>query len=251
MVVSEIIQERAAQSGHWYDKDGKPAYTIIGKNGKERHTTLRDARKLGLVPSVTQIIKESNKPGLISWKEQQVLLAALTMPLIAGETEKEYVARIKADARVQASNAAERGTQIHAWIQQGVEGQTLSGEGHLFYVSAWNEIRTHCGKQSWTCEQPFRYERFGGKIDLNCADYLIDIKTKEHIEDVEIYDEHAMQIAAYQRGINHKGKGGTLFVSTIDKTAKILWIDPDKLERGLKMFNALTDYYYARTGLLV
>jgi hypothetical protein len=250
MIVSEIIKERAAQAGHYYDKDGNPAYTIIGKNGKVRNTTIRDARKLGLVPSVTQIIKESNKPALISWKEQQAILAALTMPLIAGETEKEYIARIKADARVQASKAAERGNQIHAWIQQGFEGVNLEYEAWDFFKNAYDLVMSECGVHVWTCEQSFKHERFGGKIDLNCPDYLIDIKTKEHIEDVEIYDEHVMQIAAYQQGINHAGKGGILFISTLDKTAKMLWIEPNKLERGLKMFNALTDYYYARTGLL-
>ena len=178
MIVAEIIKERAAQAGHYYDQDGKPAYTIVGKNGKVRNTTIRDAKKLGLVPSVTQIIKESNKPGLISWKEQQAILAALTMPLIAGETEKEYIARIKTDARVQASKAAERGNQIHAWVQQGFEGKTLIDEGHTFYALAWDEVWCHCSKQIWHCERSFKYDRFGGKIDLNCPDYLIDIKTK-------------------------------------------------------------------------
>ncbi len=45
-----IVKEKAQENGHWYTKDGTPAYTTIGKTG-ERATTLRDARKLGLLPS--------------------------------------------------------------------------------------------------------------------------------------------------------------------------------------------------------
>ena len=29
----------AAESGHWYTRDGVPAYTTIGVNGRERYTT--------------------------------------------------------------------------------------------------------------------------------------------------------------------------------------------------------------------
>ena len=34
-----------AESGHWYTQEGEPMYTVIGANGKERNTTLRDAKK--------------------------------------------------------------------------------------------------------------------------------------------------------------------------------------------------------------
>ena len=51
-----------SESGHWYTKDGEPMYTIVGANGVERNTTLRDARSLGLVPSVTTVIGLVAKP---------------------------------------------------------------------------------------------------------------------------------------------------------------------------------------------
>ena len=44
-----------SEAGHWYDRAGEPMYTIIGANGKERNTNLRDAKSLGLVPSVTTV----------------------------------------------------------------------------------------------------------------------------------------------------------------------------------------------------
>jgi hypothetical protein len=42
---SEPPKIRASESNHWYTRDGIPQYTIVGKNGKERNTTLRDARE--------------------------------------------------------------------------------------------------------------------------------------------------------------------------------------------------------------
>ena len=64
-----IVKEKTSESGHWYTKDGTPAYTTMGKTG-ERNTTLRDARKLGLLPSVTTIIGQLSKTGLNTWLQQ-------------------------------------------------------------------------------------------------------------------------------------------------------------------------------------
>ena len=111
-----IIKERASESTHWYTKEGTPAYTTIGKTG-ERPTTLRDARKLGLLPSVTTIIGMLSKAGLDTWKQQQVLLAALTLPRLPDEPESEWLARVMQDSKAQGREAADRGTAIHAVIQ--------------------------------------------------------------------------------------------------------------------------------------
>ena len=97
----KLTESFASENGHWYAPDGTPAYTIIGKNGKERNTTLRDARTLELRPSVTTIISVMAKPGLEQWKLNQVLMAALTMPRVEGETEPEYISRIIRDSKEQ------------------------------------------------------------------------------------------------------------------------------------------------------
>ena len=54
------------ESGHYYTRDGSPAYTTNG-----RGTTLRDARKLGLKPSVTTILQVVDKAALTSWLVRQ------------------------------------------------------------------------------------------------------------------------------------------------------------------------------------
>ena len=47
--MSTIIA-RSAESVHWYKQDGGPQYTVKAKDGSDRPTTLRDARKMDLVP---------------------------------------------------------------------------------------------------------------------------------------------------------------------------------------------------------
>jgi hypothetical protein len=244
----EITSKYTAEKGHFYTSDGKPAYTIIGKNGKERNTTLKDARKMGLLPSVTMIIKESAKPGLENWKLDQMLMAALTLTRIDTETDKEYINRIKTDSKSQAIKAAERGNQIHAWIQQGFEGKLSDPDGGIYFHVAKECIEKELGNITWICEQSFSKGRYGGKVDIfHHRIATIDIKTKDtELSDVKLWDEHFMQLAAY-RSLDEPC--GILFVGTKDVDAKLVWATEDELYRGEKMFNALVDYWYAKTGL--
>jgi hypothetical protein len=53
----------------------------------ERPTTIRDAKRLGLYPSVTSILGVLAKPGLEKWKLDQVALACLRTPKQAEESK--------------------------------------------------------------------------------------------------------------------------------------------------------------------
>jgi hypothetical protein len=246
----------ASESGHWYDKEGNPAYTIIGKNGVERPTTLRDAKKLGLVPSVTTIIRCAAAPGLENWKQDQAILAALTCPKIDGEDEAAYLSRIKKDAAEQAKKAAERGTQIHAWVQMGFEGKDIPEEGERYYWGAYQTLIENCEEQEWITEKPFASGRYGGKCDLHNDHYLIDIKTTDKdISTVKTWDEHAMQLAAYDNGIGGKcvvwRECGILYINVSTAESRLIWIPKEKIERGYMCFCSLLDYWYFKTGLEV
>jgi hypothetical protein len=72
-LVEDNYSKFKSESGHWYTQEGEPMYTIIGANGKERNTTLRDAKKEGLVPSVTTIMGVVAKPALETWKQNNYL----------------------------------------------------------------------------------------------------------------------------------------------------------------------------------
>ena len=113
-----VEEKHSSDAGHWYQADtGEPAYQITGANGKIRNTTLRDARKLNLVPSVTTILGQLNKAGLQTWLNQQILLSALTLPRGENEPEPQWLERVLFDSKEAGRKAAERGNLIHAIIQ--------------------------------------------------------------------------------------------------------------------------------------
>jgi hypothetical protein len=244
------MADYASESGHWYQKDGTPCYSIIGKNGKERNTTLRDAKAMNLVPSVTTIMGEAMKWGLVNWMIDQGILAALTMPRLENEPEELYIARIKADSKEQAKKAAERGTQIHGWVEKGFLGLE-AGEGMPFYESARKTLLEACGEVEWKAEKSFATDRFGGKVDLHSNRHVIDCKTTDKdLATIRTWDEHAMQIGAYREGLKiGYAQGGILYIHTKTAESKLIWISEGDLVKGFKCFQALLDFWYSKHGL--
>jgi len=242
-----------AESTHWYTRDGLPAYQVKGKNGKMRNTTLRDARVHGYLPSVTTIIGCAAKPGLDRWKQEQVLLAALTTERIVGETEQDFLARIMADSREQGKKAAERGTIIHAAIEGFYEGKGL-GDYPDHVRGLENALAARFGNPQWLAEKSFASEMgFGGKTDLCAPGIVVDIKTKEFGPDKlpEAYEEHCMQLAAYRKGLGMEtARCANAFVSVSHPGLVHLveWTQ-EEINKGWFMFKGLFDYWYAKTEL--
>jgi len=246
------LQQFVYFNQHWYKLDGNPAYSVVGANGNERPTTLRDARKGGLVPSVTTIMGCADKPGLTNWKIDQAILAALTCPRIDGEDEAAYLSRIKQDAKEQARKAAERGTQIHAWVQEGFEQEgCVCEEGYPFWESANDILTFECGSQDWKPEASFATDLYGGKCDLHTAAWVIDFKsTDKDISTLKLWDEHYQQLAAYREGLKiPKAKCGILYISSVTAKSRLIVAPEEDLIKGIRCFNALCDYWYAKSGL--
>ncbi len=114
----------ASEASHWYAQDGSPVYEVARAKGDGmRPTTLADARKLNLVPSVTLILGCAAKPGLDVWKLRQMFEVAYTTPRIDGESDDDFYGRVVIESKEKARLAAERGTELHAaieeWIQYG------------------------------------------------------------------------------------------------------------------------------------
>ena len=201
---------KAAESGHWYDLQGNPQYTLIGKNGKERNTTLRDARELNYVPSVTTITGQLDKPALVNWKIDQAIMASLTLPRLENEFEESWLERVREDAKETGINAASEGTKIHAAIQAFYEGETVN-DYIVHVIAAEKALNALYGRQNWICEASFAHPLgFGGKSDLHlkpCADFplglVVDIKTKEFDDPSKVagWDDQLWQVAAYREGL--------------------------------------------------
>lgn len=245
-----VTAPRASESNHWYTRDGVPMYTVEAAKGGQRATTLRDARKLNLVPSVTTILNVAAKPALTNWLQQQVLLAALTLPRRPDEPEKEYIDRIISDSKEQGRSAADAGTDIHASIQGHYEGQT-TGKHQKSVDACVTAIREHFGEAIWISERSFAHEAgFGGKCDLFCAGTLnavVDIKTKEFSDPdkVDAYDEHLMQLAAYRVGLGiPTARCANVFVSrNVEGLVVVKEWTAEDLDRGWKMFMNLLSFW--------
>jgi len=94
-------------SEHWYDSDSNPRHDC----------TLRDARKLGLYPSVTSILNTMASPQLESWKINQAIMAALTLPRMPGEDDQQFMARVLDDSKQHTKKAADIGNQLHDYAE--------------------------------------------------------------------------------------------------------------------------------------
>jgi hypothetical protein len=208
----------AEESGHWYTRDGKPAYTIIGANGKERNTTLADARKLGLVPSVSTIMQIEAKPQLIKWLVQQGMMACMTLPRNPGENDTDFMERALEDSKQQTRKAAERGSYLHGLMEQAMRGDVIKPEDLQMYFDYIQPVQACINDEfpgyTWAVERSAAATLgygvaptlgYGGKLDLTgthptLPPVVIDYKCKDFKPENKkklAYVEHVTQLAAY------------------------------------------------------
>jgi len=223
-------------------------YTVMGKTtGKPRPTTVKDARELNLVPSVTTILNIAAKPGLNVWLQEQAILAALTLPRGEDETESAWLKRVVQDSKAQARDAADLGTEIHAAIQGFYEGRKASAYP-IHVQTCVKAIESHYGARNWIAERAFAHEMgFGGKVDMHTDGIVIDIKTKDFDDPAKVagYDEHLMQLAAYRVGLGMpEARCANVFVSRTNADLAVVkeWAEED-LARGWLMFTALLSFW--------
>ena len=254
------MQENKSESGHWYDKDGNPFYTIERADGKGvRNTTLRDAKKLGLLPSVTTILGVAAKPGLQNWLQQQAILAALTLPRNEGESEADYLDRVLTDSKAQGREAADRGTLIHGVLESFFDGILLESIPE-YCRNAENALKATFGNRLWISEKSASHELgFAGKVDLHAKGdkvkgipgVVCDFKTKETpLEKVVPYEDHIMQIAAYRELLGlPDARCAIMFVNGLTNEVKLCEIEEADLQKGLKCFFHLLRFYQLKSGL--
>jgi hypothetical protein len=246
-----LVKENTSESGHWYLPDGSPAYRIIGKNGKERNSTVKDAREHGLLPSVTTIIGCASKPALDVYKQQQAILAALTLPRLEGELEQDWLSRVVTDSKEHAKQAAERGTQIHGVIEAFYEGIYIP-ELPPYVRAVESAINEHFGSQLWISEKSFAYGGFGGKCDLVAkSGFVVDFKTTEKdLDKLDYFFDHQMQLSAYRMGFEMpKARCAIVYVNALQNKAKLVEIPEDDLRIGWECFTCLLQFYRIKNKL--
>lgn len=198
----------AKESGHWYDKDGNPAYTQPNKSkpGEERPTSLRDAKKLNLFPSVTTVLKIVAAPGLEIWKQQQLLHAAATLPAIEGESTDDWCKRVVIDAGEHGKEARDKGTAIHGAIERYFLRKDVPE--YKEEVKRVIELLDDLGIKHVSTEKSFASDYgYGGKVDFEGTDskgrpVVIDFKTQDfRCQKKRQYPEMINQLSAYSIGL--------------------------------------------------
>ena len=105
------------ENGHWYTLDGQSAHTQVTKTKgakPTRPTTIADAKRLGLLPSVSAYTRMLAAPYLERYKMLEVAKACYACPPAAGENYDDYARHILEQSSKDGSGAAEVGTQVHA-----------------------------------------------------------------------------------------------------------------------------------------
>ena len=244
----------AGESGHWYTQDGKQVTLVEGVRGQRLAPTLVHARKLNLGPGVTTIMKAGGTPpGLERWKLRQSVLSALTLPRRDGEWDAAYLSRIAADGRAQARKAAEIGIEIHAAVQEDILGMAKPSRWTPWVEAIRKELAYRSEPDDtylseWSCSHQSGY---GTKADVVVPDrWLVDIKTKDSLDGVRVWAEHAMQLAATSKALEEHNlkvpRHAILFVSRNEPECKWVTLTPQEIERGWEMFQHLLGFWQAK-----
>lgn len=247
----------ASEGQHWYARDGRAVYTVPRADGKgERDATLRDARKMQLVPGQTAVIGCAMKWALVDWMVDQGILAALTLPRLPDESEKAWLVRVKTDSKEQAKKAAATGTEIHAAFERAARGERTdpAWDRHIRLMA--EAIEAKCGEQPWCAERSFAHPLgYGCKLDLHTHSpqtpkgILIDHKGKDGpLEGLKTWPEHWMQLAAGRRAA--RIPTARCFINYFRRDqpeALCLEVTEDELTQGLAMFDGLLAYWKAKS----
>ena len=246
-----LIVPRESAS-HWYFPSGVPLHEVPRADGKgQRPTSLRDARKLGLFPSVTNVLSILAKPGLDAWKQEQAILAALTLPRTEGETLDDFAKRVLVDMTSEVGRAADLGSAVHAAIEGYAQGRWLpedKGVARLFEPARqWfdKEVIAVHSVEIATAHLEWGY---AGRVDLVATlrstgrPTVIDFKTQKTRRDKDgnfkpiLHDTWPLQLEAYRMALASRDKGladaaiASVVIGSTDPVPVLVkvWDDADK-----------------------
>lgn len=204
---------KSDRAPHWYARDGTPAYTVpnASRPGESRPTTLKDARKLGLVPSVSALCKVrlDSTDALEMWKIGVVLDMAHTLEKWEGESSEEWTSRVWAMSQDEMRKAMDLGTAVHDEIELIIRDEFVPGgdydEYALPFQKWWKDsmIEPIAIEHSFACDAGF-----GGRIDMTGRRFdkpiIVDWKTTKTKpkEKWEPWRSYGRQLAAYAKGID-------------------------------------------------
>jgi len=193
---------------HWYTTNGETKHFIEKAKGDgTRKTTVADARKLNLLPGVTDIISVLDKPALTKWLCEQAVFAVCTAPDIAGEGLDAKIQRVLYDERQQddeSRRARDRGTEIHDAMEKYFMGKQAEIAPDLLPCITPAALAVLALGTVQDCEKILVGDGYAGKCDLIIKTpeglEVCDFKTTKRLPKAA-WPEHRLQGAAYAKCI--------------------------------------------------
>jgi hypothetical protein len=256
---------RPERSSHWYYPDGRACHEVIAtSSGLPRPTTLRDARKLGLIPSVTNILNMKAKPALNTWLQDNAILAALNTERRPGELEEDWHSRIAEESDRIGKEAAELGQLIHEQVEQFNLHRAFLGTGEIVeYVRGYETWFHENVVEVIGAEDSVVGPGYAGRRDL-CAIVKHEGRNRRAVIDVKsqklkgkpkanFYIEWSMQLAAYAEPNREPEDEAPLLISLAipsdrkDAVQPKVWENYDQALRAFRACQTLwcfdKDYY--------
>jgi hypothetical protein len=238
---------------HAYDQAGRPVYQVPNTSkGGMRTTTISDCRKLGLVPSVTEIIGQLDKPALLQWKVGKILASAFEHQLDCHKGFDTWCRLVQGEVTQEAKKAPELGSAIHDALESFYDEESAYNGKYFDHVQKVTYcVQNDVGDYKYIAEASFAHPLgFGGKVDLHAKQnvgIVLDFKTKDTTDTAKMkgYKEHIMQLAAYREGLGiPNARCFNLFISTKDPSILMLQEYSEKdLGDAWAMFKCLLAYW--------
>ena len=241
----------------WYNSDRVIVETIIGKNGKERPVTVRDARSLGLFPSVTSILSQVAKPALTRYFINRAIACAYNNKDLLNGSEKEAQWKVSKLAEETGNGAAEFGTKIHDHIERFLKAKAdesveIKGDVRSFVEPVFEFFLKHNiqGKSEEAVIIETEGRKAAGTIDLQTTKTVTDFKTQKTKDGkFKKYDSWVWQLGGYNL---HAKKDNAVIIaisSTEPGLIKTFKIDEASLREGERVFKLLLELFYITKGL--
>ena len=264
--------------GHYYNLDGDACHTQATKKGaknKTRPTTVSDARKLNLLPSVTTVFDVISKPFLTEWQIKDALKVAYNRPPIGTETEDEWIAATREKASQQVGMAADLGTAVHHEIEvalnDGEWDEALNGYVCPALDAVWAMDLQEMVTESVTVNPEISYagcvdlcgwmKDDHSMVEIPTVPVVVDFKTKKTKPGVaiDVSETYPWQLAAYhvskfgksQRELHPLARAALVFISSTEVgRVEVKWFEHADLDHAWDCFKAChklwclrNDYY--------
>lgn len=260
-------------SEHWYTVDGKAAHSQPTKSktakNPNRPTTIKDAKALKLLPSVTSILKLIHNEPLQRWKYRKVVETCFNRPPVGDEELEGYTDFIMGKAFDEADEAAQLGTKIHNCIETLIKGEdNIHPQDIINYAEdAINRMETLginvVASEFVTVNPEYGY---AGTTDIafkandGVITGILDFKSKRTHEGDPVIPSfgHAAQLAAYyasywkdkwEESYFKNAVGYNIYISTTEPgRIDVVKYDGDQLAKEFEMFENACGIWRYKNG---